>query len=74
MAPDREPVAEFDGFRYGQASLLACANGDPVAAFGPLYGSLPPGRRVPRLPAPPYHFISRVSSLSSRRPGACRPA
>ena len=61
---DREPVAEHNGFRYGQASLLACANGDPVEAFGALYASLPPTRRVPRLPAPPYHFISRVTSLS----------
>ena len=61
---DREPVAEHHGFRYGQASLLACANGDPVEAFGALYASLPPTRRVPRLPAPPYHFISRVTSLS----------
>jgi acyl transferase domain-containing protein/3-hydroxymyristoyl/3-hydroxydecanoyl-(acyl carrier protein) dehydratase/1-acyl-sn-glycerol-3-phosphate acyltransferase len=61
---DREPVAEHNGFRYGQASLLACANGDPVEAFGALYATLPPTRRVPRLPAPPYHFISRVTSLS----------
>ncbi|MCC7123449.1 MAG: hypothetical protein IT178_01270 [Acidobacteria bacterium] len=64
IAPDREPVAEFDGFRYGQASLLACANGNPVDAFGALYAVLPPTRRVPRLPAPPYHFISRVTALS----------
>jgi len=64
IAPDAEPVAEYDGFRYGQASLLACATGNPVAAFGPLYATLPPTRRVPRLPAPPYHFISRISSLS----------
>src|SRR5581483_2060973 len=64
IAPDREPVAAHDGFRYGQASLLACATGDPVAAFGPLYASLPPSRRVPRLPAPPYHFISRIAALS----------
>ena len=64
IAPDAEPVAEYEGFRYGQASLLACATGNPVAAFGPLYATLPPSRRVPRLPAPPYHFISRISSLS----------
>ena len=64
VVPDREPVAEHEGFVYGRASLLACATGDPVAAFGPLYASLPPTRRVPRLPAPPYHFISRVTSVS----------
>ena len=61
---DTGPVAEYNGFRYGQASLLACATGDPVAAFGALYESLPSDRRAPRLPGPPYHFISRVRSLS----------
>jgi acyl transferase domain-containing protein/3-hydroxymyristoyl/3-hydroxydecanoyl-(acyl carrier protein) dehydratase/1-acyl-sn-glycerol-3-phosphate acyltransferase len=65
LAPDPEPVHSHNGFQFGQASLLACANGDPVAAFGDLYGSLPPSRRVPRLPAPPYHFISRISSISA---------
>jgi len=64
MDADVGEVAEQNGFRYGQASLLACGSGDPVAAFGELYSSLPPGRRVPRLPGPPYHFISRVRSLS----------
>ena len=64
LAVDSGPVAEQNGFRYGQASLLACGSGDPVAAFGELYASLPVGRRVPRLPGPPYHFISRVRSLS----------
>lgn len=71
IAPDEEPVAEYDGFRYGHASLLACANGEPTAAFGPLYASLPPSRRVPRLPAPPYHFITRVSAISEP-PGQMR--
>lgn len=65
LAPDSEPVHSHNGFQFGQASLLACANGDPVAAFGDLYASLPPNRRVPRLPAPPYHFISRISSISA---------
>ena len=53
------------GFRYGQASLLACATGNPVAAFGPLYATLRRRRAACRgCPAPPYHFISRISSLS----------
>ncbi|MBM5816765.1 MAG: beta keto-acyl synthase [Cyanobacteria bacterium K_Offshore_surface_m2_239] len=65
LAPDPEPVHSHNGFPFGLASLLACANGDPVAAFGDLYRSLPPCRRVPRLPAPPYHFISRISAVSA---------
>jgi acyl transferase domain-containing protein/3-hydroxymyristoyl/3-hydroxydecanoyl-(acyl carrier protein) dehydratase/1-acyl-sn-glycerol-3-phosphate acyltransferase len=63
---DREgAVAEHEGFRYGQASLLACANGHPESAFGALYASVPEGARVPRLPAPPYLFMSRVASLDA---------
>ena len=72
MAPDREPVVEIDGFRYGQASLLACATGDPRAAFGALYAAMRPSMRVPRLPGPPYHFISRVTSITDP-PGQLRP-
>jgi len=68
---DRGEVAVVNGFRYGQASLLACANGDPLAAFGELYASIPSTRRVPRLPAPPYHFMSRITRLSDP-PGVMR--
>ena len=64
-------MADHDGFRYGQASLLACALGHPADAFGDLYASLPPTLKVPRLPAPPYHFISRVASVSEP-PGGMR--
>jgi acyl transferase domain-containing protein/3-hydroxymyristoyl/3-hydroxydecanoyl-(acyl carrier protein) dehydratase/1-acyl-sn-glycerol-3-phosphate acyltransferase len=71
VAPDAEPVAGDDGFRYGQASLLACALGHPADAFGELYASLPPALKVPRLPAPPYHFISRVASVCEP-PGGMR--
>jgi acyl transferase domain-containing protein/3-hydroxymyristoyl/3-hydroxydecanoyl-(acyl carrier protein) dehydratase/1-acyl-sn-glycerol-3-phosphate acyltransferase len=58
------PVVEIDGFRYGQASLLACATGHPAQAFGKLYSTFPEGMRVPRLPTPPYHFMSRIASIS----------
>ncbi len=63
------PVAEMGGFRYGQAALLACGTGHPESAFGALYRVVPPGQRVPRLPAPPYHFMSRIASLTAP-PGA----
>jgi acyl transferase domain-containing protein/1-acyl-sn-glycerol-3-phosphate acyltransferase len=57
---DRLPVAAADGFRFGAASLLACAWGRPSAAFGPVYRLFDGPRRLPRLPGPPYHFMSRV--------------
>ncbi len=48
-------------FRFDQNSLIACAWGQPSTAFGPMYERFDGTRRTPRLPGPPYHFISRVT-------------
>lgn len=48
--------------RGDYAALLACAWGAPSAAFGTMYARFDAGR-VPRLPGPPYHFMTRVVSL-----------
>ncbi|HKN51919.1 MAG TPA: hypothetical protein VJX66_05425, partial [Amycolatopsis sp.] len=56
-------VAEADGVRFGYKLLLACAWGKPSEAFGPLYDRFDTYRRVARLPGPPYHFMSRVTSV-----------
>ncbi|WP_309248819.1 beta-ketoacyl synthase N-terminal-like domain-containing protein [Streptomyces sp. MNP-20] len=61
---DPGPVAEAGGHRYGYASLLACAWGRPTEAFGPSYAVFDGPRRIPRLPGPPYHFMSRIVSVS----------
>ena len=45
---------------FDYRSLLACAWGRPSEAFGPMYKDYDGVRRVPRLPGPPYHFMSRV--------------
>jgi acyl transferase domain-containing protein/3-hydroxymyristoyl/3-hydroxydecanoyl-(acyl carrier protein) dehydratase len=58
-----KPPASVDGFAFGYASLLACAWGRPSAAFGPSYSRFEGPRRLPRLPGPPYHFISRVMRI-----------
>ncbi len=58
--PDSPEVAQVDGFRFDQRSLLACAWGKPSEAFGPMYAGFDGPRRVARLPGPPYHFMSRV--------------
>ncbi len=60
--PDRA-VAVVDGFRFDQASLLACASGPPSQAFGPMYQRFDGPVRVARLPSPPYHFISRIAQV-----------
>jgi len=59
---DPVPVAEVEGFRFGYASLLASAWGPPADSFGPIYASFT-ARKLPRLPGPPYHFISRVTRI-----------
>ena len=60
------PTPDGGRFEFGYPSLLACAWGRPSAAFGPMYGPFDGPRRVPRLPGPPYHFLSRVTRTSGR--------
>jgi acyl transferase domain-containing protein/3-hydroxymyristoyl/3-hydroxydecanoyl-(acyl carrier protein) dehydratase len=59
IGPERES-------RGDHAALLDCANGAPSAAFGEMYRPYDDQGNVPRLPQPPYHFISRVTSVSTR--------
>lgn len=54
-------VADADGFKFDQRSLIACANGRPSQAFGPMYTPFDGTTRVARLPNPPYLFISRAT-------------
>lgn len=58
------PVAHAAGFAFDYPALLGCAWGKPSEAFGPPYAAFDNHRRVARLPAPPFHFMSRVTELS----------
>ncbi len=58
-----KPVAEINGFKFDYASLIACAWGDPVDAFGNLFQNLDKTNRVVRLPSPPYHCMSRILKI-----------
>jgi len=65
-ATDAREAAEFQSRgepapAFGIYSLLACAWGRPSEAFGPMYAPFDGPRKVPRLPGPPYHFLSRVT-------------
>ncbi|MDY6811432.1 MAG: hypothetical protein SW127_20885, partial [Actinomycetota bacterium] len=51
--------------RGDHGALLACGRGMPSDAFGALYAPFDGTRRAPRLPDEPYHFMSRVLSVSS---------
>jgi len=55
------PVADADGFSFDQRSLIACSDGRPSEAFGPMYTPFDGTTRVARLPNPPYLFISRAT-------------
>jgi 3-hydroxymyristoyl/3-hydroxydecanoyl-(acyl carrier protein) dehydratase len=55
-------VASVNGVALDYASLLACAWGSPVDAFGPPFAKFETGR-LPRLPGPPYHFVSRITRI-----------
>jgi acyl transferase domain-containing protein/3-hydroxymyristoyl/3-hydroxydecanoyl-(acyl carrier protein) dehydratase len=52
--------------RGDEAALLDCASGPPSAAFGEMYERFDREGRVPRLPQPPYHVMSRVTDVSTR--------
>ncbi len=71
---ETNPVAKIGDFEFGYPSLLACAWGKPSDAFGEMYRIFDGTRRVARLPGPPYHFMSRVSSIQGKigvvEPGA----
>jgi 3-oxoacyl-(acyl-carrier-protein) synthase/3-hydroxymyristoyl/3-hydroxydecanoyl-(acyl carrier protein) dehydratase len=60
---ERRPVAAVDGFPFDLPSLYACAWGRPSRAFGPIYARFDGTRTTPRLPGPPYLFMSRVARV-----------
>jgi acyl transferase domain-containing protein/3-hydroxymyristoyl/3-hydroxydecanoyl-(acyl carrier protein) dehydratase len=66
---DTGPVAEVAGLPLGYASLLACAWGRPTDGLGPMAEAFTGTRRGPRLPGPPYHFISRIAAVEGRYQG-----
>lgn len=50
---------------FGLESLLACAWGRPSEMMGAVLAPMDDGRRVARLPGPPYHFMSRIVELGN---------
>ncbi|PCI37634.1 MAG: beta-ketoacyl synthase [Elusimicrobia bacterium] len=65
LKPETRPVHHDDGFEFGYKAAIACAWGPPTMAFGKVYAeSEKTGRRVPRLPGPPFHFITRATRVS----------
>jgi acyl transferase domain-containing protein/3-hydroxymyristoyl/3-hydroxydecanoyl-(acyl carrier protein) dehydratase len=59
------PCATFDGIRLDSDTMLACAIGRPSRAFGKMVQRFDGPIRMPRLPGPPYLFLSRVIRLQA---------
>lgn len=51
---------------YDRRHIEAFALGSPVAAFGERYRPFEKGRRMARLPAPPFSFIDRIVPLAGQ--------
>ena len=64
---DTRSFAVADDVRGNFPALLACAWGRPSDAFGSMYRVFDGHRRAPRLPGPPYHFMSRVTRIDAKR-------
>jgi 3-hydroxymyristoyl/3-hydroxydecanoyl-(acyl carrier protein) dehydratase len=60
---DPRPVARIGNFPVDYLSLIHCAWGRPSQAFGPGFAHYDGPSRAPRLPGPPYHFMTRVTAL-----------
>lgn len=65
LAPtaDDRPLAYIDDFPLDYRSLISCAWGKPSTAFGEGFAHYDGPLRSPRLPGPPYHFMTRIITL-----------
>jgi acyl transferase domain-containing protein/3-hydroxymyristoyl/3-hydroxydecanoyl-(acyl carrier protein) dehydratase len=71
---DTTEVAIMNGVRQDYTALLHCAVGPPSLAMGAPFAKFDQGYQLPRLPSPPYHLVTRVTSVHGEfgveKPGA----
>ncbi|MFI6344270.1 beta-ketoacyl synthase N-terminal-like domain-containing protein [Streptomyces sp. NPDC050560] len=67
------PRAAKEGVIWDEADLLEFAVGSVAKVFGPEFGVIDGYEKRVRLPAPPYHFVSRVTAIEGTT-GEFRPA
>ncbi|MBT4162702.1 MAG: hypothetical protein HOE54_15455, partial [Gammaproteobacteria bacterium] len=63
LSPDTRPLAHIGDFPLDYQSLISCALGQPSLAFGEGFAHYDGPLRSPRLPGPPYHFMTRIVAL-----------
>ena len=56
-------VATVNNVPLDYRALLNCAWGPPSHAFGAPFTKFDRGMRLPRLPGPPYHFMTRIAKI-----------
>ncbi|NEB03417.1 beta-ketoacyl synthase N-terminal-like domain-containing protein [Streptomyces sp. SID13726] len=62
-----------EGVVWDEADLLEFATGSVAKVFGPEFAEIDGFRARVRLPAPPYHFVTRVTALDAK-PGVLEPS
>ncbi|CAL9408610.1 beta-ketoacyl synthase N-terminal-like domain-containing protein [Streptomyces sp. enrichment culture] len=65
-APLPPPAPKQPGVIWDQEQLLAFATGRTADVFGPEFAEIDGYAKRVRLPAPPYHFVTRVTGLKAR--------
>jgi acyl transferase domain-containing protein/3-hydroxymyristoyl/3-hydroxydecanoyl-(acyl carrier protein) dehydratase len=63
VVSESKPVSSVNGVPLDQTAMLASAWGSPVDAFGAPFARFADGEPIPRLPGPPYLFMSRITKL-----------
>jgi acyl transferase domain-containing protein/3-hydroxymyristoyl/3-hydroxydecanoyl-(acyl carrier protein) dehydratase len=66
LSASRLSSANYKGFTLDHLSLLHCALGKPSDAFGQDFNHYTGLIRSPRLPRPPYHFMTRIAKLDAK--------
>ncbi|MFJ7263860.1 beta-ketoacyl synthase N-terminal-like domain-containing protein [Streptomyces globosus] len=64
VLPPAAPAPKPDGVIWDEADLMEFAVGSVAKVFGPEFGVIDGYAQRVRLPAEPYHFVSRVTALS----------
>ncbi len=65
LKTEEKKIASYEGFPFDGNSIIHCAIGQPSKAFGPRFNHYD-HRRSPRLPGPPYLFISRITGINAQ--------
>ncbi|MFO1496275.1 MAG: beta-ketoacyl synthase N-terminal-like domain-containing protein [Lysobacterales bacterium] len=63
LAARRDGAPGPDAGQFDAHAILASACGRPSEAFGVMYARFDGGERAPRLPSPPYLFVSRIAAV-----------